>query len=198
MSEQTILTFAREAFVTLPEQGAWDWPGDVELSQPVWLVRAQAEQDERYRQLIPYLLIHDATGNIWSYARRGGDPRLQDRFSCGVGGHVERQDRAASLASTLGNALRREVREELGPLVADALTGQSPKAWIYESLSAIGRVHAGVLYTFLWTHPALPQPLEPALASLGFLDAETILADSRFERWSRLAVRWWSASDGRH
>ncbi len=195
MSE--ILTLPHTAFSELPEQDAWAWPGHADLSQPVWLPRAQAEQDEAYRQPIPYLLICDAANKVWCYARRGGDRRLLDRRSCGVGGHVERQDQAASLTTTLAKALRREVTEELGEPVAERLADSQPQAWIYESLSAIGRVHIGVLYTLYWEDPDPPHPLEPALESLGFLDPAEILADARFELWSRLAVRWLSDTDAR-
>ncbi len=182
-----ILTIPCTAFTTLPEQGTWLWTGWPPCD-PLWLERAAAEQDERYLQFIPYLLLHDATGAVWCYARRGGDRRLLDRRSCGIGGHVERIDERVDLAATLAAALQREAAEELGEEVAELLGGAEPRAWIYEGLSAIGRVHIGLLYTVVWPWAVPPEPRESALEPLGFLAPEVIRADSRYELWSRLAV----------
>lgn len=182
-----ILTLPRAAFAALPEQGVrpWtDWPA----IEPVWLERATAEHDETHLQFIPYLLLRNPTGAVWCYARRGGDQRLLDRRSCGIGGHVERIDERDTLSATLAAALQREAVEELGPEIATRLTDRRPRAWIYEGLSAIGRVHIGLLYTAPWPNADPPQPREAALESLGFLAPEAIRNDSRFELWSRLAV----------
>lgn len=187
-----ILTLPRTAFADLPEQGTWPWTGWPPF-EPLWIERATAEQDERYLQFIPYLLLHDALGAVWCYARRGGDRRLLDRRSCGIGGHVERIDERDSLAATLTAALQREAAEELDDKVAGLLADSRPRAWIYEGLSAIGRVHVGLLYTAVWPLAEPPEPREAALESLGFLAPETILADARFELWSRLAVGCWRA-----
>lgn len=184
-----ILTLPRTTCNGLPEQGAWPWNG-APAAAPVWRQRAEAETDERYLQFVPYLLLCDNTGQIWCYARRGGDDRLRDRLSCGIGGHVERTDAAGSLSQTLANALHREAAEELGPEVAACLDGTEPKAWIYEGLSAIGRVHLGVLYLAVWPHAEPPRPRESALESRGFRQPHSIIGDDRFELWSRLAAEW--------
>jgi predicted NUDIX family phosphoesterase len=182
-----ILIVPQHLFPDRPDAGTWPWTGWPD-AEPLWIERATAKQDERYLQFIPYLLLHDAAGAVWCYARRGGDRRLLDRRSCGIGGHVERADQRTELAATLTAALQREAAEELGPEVAELLSGSLPRAWIYEGLSAIGRVHVGLLYTALWPHAEPPEPSEPALESLGFLVPETIRDDQRFELWSRLAV----------
>lgn len=190
MAKSEVLTLPRAGFSCLPTQGAWRWSTKTCGASPVWLPREQAEQDERYLQLIPYLLLLNPRDEIWCYARRGGDDRLLDRLSCGVGGHVERPDQGPDLAATLASALRREVTEELGETVAERFSGLPPRAWIYEHLSAIGRVHVGVLYSGRWRDKEPPQPREPGIESLDFRPVSEILADTRFELWSRLAAEW--------
>jgi len=99
-----ILTVPRTCTPTLPLEGCWpvaDWGF---LAHASWLERAQAEHDERYLQLIPYLLLHDASGQLWCYQRSGGDARLQGRCSCGVGGHVDAEDALADDAGGAANA----------------------------------------------------------------------------------------------
>ncbi len=184
-----VLTLPRNAFGALPEQGGWPWRG-LPAADPVWLPRAQAETDERYLQLIPYLVLQNPAGALWCYARRGGDGRLRDRLSCGVGGHVERIDARAGPVATLTAALVREAAEEIGDEVAAGLADARPRAWIFERHSAIGRVHIGVLHVVRWTAADPPRPRETALESLGFMAPDKVVAEPRFELWSRLAVGW--------
>lgn len=119
----------------------------------------------------------------------GGDTRLQSRCSCGVGGHVDRQDGAQDAAVTtaslnhndfdsylhipnkgykpissinLQTTLQRALlREVAEELGADAADLQDLRlqALIYEGQSAVGRVHLGVLYTALWLPDQAPQPM---------------------------------------
>ncbi len=182
-----ILVFARHLFADLPAEGAWLITGLPRQGQ--WRPRAVVEQDERWLQPIPYLLITDEQNRFWCYRRSGGDRRLADRFSCGVGGHVERIDQREELADTLAGALRRELAEELRQGVG--LDPGPPLGWLYEGHSAIGRAHIGVIHRTRWPFADEPRPVPgEALASLGFLPAGRILDDPRFELWSRLAVRF--------
>lgn len=184
-----ILTTPRSILPTLPEQGTWPWHAHHWPTATRWMERAQAEDDEDFLQLIPYALITGPGGSVWCYRRRGGDTRLDQRFSCGVGGHVDAEDAAQDLRSTLERSLRRELTEELGWEPSGQVL--LPAAWIYEGTSPVGRVHLGLLYRLEWTAPAPPQPLpgEP-LESLGFRPLTEILAEPRFELWSRLAAEF--------
>ncbi len=70
--------------------------------------RAAAEQDPTHKQVIPYLVLRD--GERWFLMRRtraGGDARLHDRWSIGVGGHLNPGD------GDVEGGLRREWAEEL-------------------------------------------------------------------------------------
>jgi predicted NUDIX family phosphoesterase len=184
------------------------------LQAATWQSRAQAEQDEAWLQPIPYLLLRNASGQVWCYQRTGGDARLDGRCSCGVGGHVDLQDaqppcdkidfdsyksiqhghyRPISCINpftTLQRALLREVAEELGAGAAD-LDQLTFQGLIYEGLSAVGRVHLGVLFTAQWLPQQAPQPVAgEALAGLGFQDASAIANNAKYELWSRLAVQY--------
>lgn len=182
-----VLGIPRTAAPPLPTAGAWPWQPLTDPEVLAWRPRATAEADEGFLQLIPYAVIERGTGELWSYQRLGGDPRLKDRRSCGVGGHIDPVDQAKGLLATAARALRRELREELGFDPGPNLP--PPCAWLYEGESAVGRVHLGLIYRLLWTRPEPPRPLAgEALAGLGFQPAAAIAADSRYELWSRLAA----------
>jgi predicted NUDIX family phosphoesterase len=100
--------------------------------------RSVAEDDPSWKQLIPYLVVRDAD-RVWLMrrSRAGGDARLHDRFSIGVGGHLNPDD-----GDVLGG-LRREFDEEL-----DA--PWEPRFTLLGVLNAdddaVGQVHLGLVY----------------------------------------------------
>src|SRR6186997_608111 len=70
--------------------------------------RSEAETDSSWKQLIPYLLLRDGERIfLMRRTKAGGDERLHDRYTIGIGGHVNPED-----ADVLGG-LRREWTEEL-------------------------------------------------------------------------------------
>ena len=70
--------------------------------------RPAAEADTTIKQIIPYLVLRDGERIfLMKRTKAGGDARLHDHFSVGVGGHMNPGDESV-LAG-----LRREWREEL-------------------------------------------------------------------------------------
>ena len=55
--------------------------------------RAEAEADPSWKQIIPYLLLRDGERIfLMRRTRAGGDERLHDRYTIGIGGHVNPED----------------------------------------------------------------------------------------------------------
>ncbi len=103
-----------------------------------FVARAAAEHDSNHKQVIPYLVLRD--GERWFLMRRtraGVDARLHDRWSIGVGGHLNPGDR-----DVLGG-LRREWNEEL---VADFEPPFAPVGLLNDDTTAVGAVHVGIVY----------------------------------------------------
>ena len=100
--------------------------------------RAAVEDDPRFKQLIPYLVLRDRGRYfLMRRTRAGGDPRLHDRFSIGVGGHLNPGD------VDLAGGLAREWSEEL---VADFLPDFRLVGLLNDDETDVGRVHLGVVY----------------------------------------------------
>ena len=161
---------------------------------PLWRVRAEVEHDESVLQPIAYLVLRNTQGQVWCYQRAGGDARVDGRWSCGVGGHVDAPDATGRSSfdpeATLRRALLRELAEELQGS-ADDLQDLRLQGLIYEGLSAIGRVHLGVLYTAQWRNASPPQPRPgETLRAQGFMDLSAVACDLRFELWSQLAAQY--------
>jgi predicted NUDIX family phosphoesterase len=61
---------------------------------------------------------------------------------------------------------------------------------VYEGLSAIGRVHLGVVFVARWCGLTPPHPPQgEALRAVGFMPLTQIATDTRFELWSRLVAQ---------
>ena len=101
--------------------------------------RPQAETDPSWKQIIPYLVLRD--GNrilLMRRTRAGGDARLHERYTIGIGGHVNPGDTDPL------DALRREWREEID---ADFEPTLEPLGVLNDDDNAVGTVHLGLVYS---------------------------------------------------
>ena len=73
----------------------------------LYKIRKEMEKDENFQQIIPYIAIKKGN-KILTYKRskKGGEGRLFDRYSVGVGGHIDAPD------NLIESAIR-EVKEEI-------------------------------------------------------------------------------------
>jgi predicted NUDIX family phosphoesterase len=151
--------------------------------------RSAMEQDPSWKQVIPYPVLRD--GEAWYLMRRtraGGDVRLHDRFSIGVGGHVNPAD--GGLDGDLSAALRREWHEEL---VVDFLPAFRFVGLLNDDSTPVGQVHLGLVYE----GDAAGRPVairETDKLSGAFVGATEVAAVSdRLETWSRIAFEFLEA-----
>src|SRR5690349_5310019 len=110
----------------------------------VYVNRSEAEQDKRYKQLIPYVLLI-CNGKILRYRRgKGGqETRLHGLFSVGIGGHISDEDHGL-FSSGVGyeESMRRELMEE----VAVERVNAPAVALINDDSTDVGYVHFGVVH----------------------------------------------------
>ncbi|MBM4409103.1 MAG: hypothetical protein FJ038_11045 [Chloroflexi bacterium] len=115
-------------------------PCELELLASVgsYRPRPEMEIDQTFKQVIPYLVLRDGPRYfLMRRTRAGGDARLHERWSIGVGGHLNAGD------GGLEGGLRREWREEIDAAFEPEfrLIGL-----LNDDESDVGRVHVGVVY----------------------------------------------------
>lgn len=144
MSGERVLVVDR---IHVPDGGAWhglraDGVGallEAVVRHGRFDPRDEVEGDPGRKQIIPYLVLRDGEATfLMRRTRAGADVRLHDRFSIGIGGHLEPGD-----GSPLGG-LQREWREEIE---ADFVPAFSPIGLLNDDTTAVGAVHLGIVYT---------------------------------------------------
>jgi predicted NUDIX family phosphoesterase len=145
--------------------------------------RSAMEADESWKQVIPYPVLRD--GDDWFLMRRtraGTDERLHDRYSIGVGGHVNPDD--GGLDGDLSAAIRREWLEELA---VDFVPRFRFVGLLNDDTTAVGRVHLGVVYEAdAAGRPVAIRETDKLTGSFVPGPAVAAVAD-RLETWSLLA-----------
>jgi predicted NUDIX family phosphoesterase len=100
--------------------------------------RNAMEGDASFKQVIPYLVLRDGERFfLMRRTRAGADARLHDRYSIGVGGHLNPGD-----GGVLGG-LRREWNEEL---IADFEPEFRLVGLLNDDTTDVGAVHLGAIF----------------------------------------------------
>ena len=145
------------------------------------------EADPAFKQIIPYLVLRDGPRYfLMQRTRAGADARLHDRYSIGVGGHLNPGD------DGLDGGLRREWAEEL---VADFLPSFELVALLNDDTTDVGAVHLGAVYVADAAGRAVAIRETEKLTG-SFVDPDDVAAVAdRLETWSRLVFEFLEATE---
>jgi predicted NUDIX family phosphoesterase len=153
-----------------------------------YIPRKEAEADPRKKQVIPYvLLVHG--DQIFSYRRgkRGGEERLHEEYSVGIGGHIEATDLNLFSQDPVGYAdgVLREVFEEVK---LNCGYKESCVALINDDRNEVGRVHFGIVHVWELADRSVEKN-DSSITDAGLIPIQKALCDvSRYETWSQLCL----------
>ena len=155
-------------------------------SELVYINRSDAEQDKRFKQLIPYVLVI-CKGRILRYRRgKGGEEtRLHGLYSVGIGGHISEED-SGLFTKGIGyqEAMRREVMEE----VAINEVNEAAVAVINDDSTDVGWVHFGVVHVMPVKDESVAGRRSGIVAPEFIPIAEAVKNSSSYESWSRFCL----------
>jgi predicted NUDIX family phosphoesterase len=160
-------------------------------SNLIYLNRSEAETDRRYKQIIPYVLIV-SNDRVLHYRRGsgGGETRLHGKLSIGIGGHISEQDNSLFSEGPVGyfDAMRREVKEEVGIEPAGESAVKSTVAAINDDSTEVGYVHFGVVHVIRVGSEKAAGGRKGILAPEFIPIAEAARKAANYESWSRLCL----------
>ena len=188
-AEERVLCFQRKLF---EELGVFQGLSlDVEKYLPIvtapsnleYLNRSAAEQDRRYKQLIPYVVVRqDRRIFLMERSSAGGDARLHGKASIGVGGHLNPVDRGQD---PLMGGLQREWSEEL---IAEFEPDFRLVGFLNDDTNPVGAVHLGVVFTVEADGHAVAVREHEKLTGRFATPDEILAAWDRLETWSQLTL----------
>lgn len=145
--------------------------------------RREIEDDPSLKQIIPYVLVFNSTGELLTYQRHGTERRLHQLWSVGVGGHINQSDCTPIMSpiECIERGMQRECLEELGT----ECTKFNLIGIINEEETAVGHSHIGIVYTTHLSDNVTPFSVE--LGTVRFIPL-TKVASLQTELWSQLAI----------
>lgn len=152
--------------------------------------REEMEKNPAFKQIIPYCVINVLSGEeklffVYQRTKKGGENRLHDKWSIGVGGHVNPCDGEPSCS--INTAMLRELQEEVG-LGGD--WGVNPLGLLYDDSNEVGKVHFGVVLSIFMGKDSFMKINDPALANGDFVSMDWLKANlEKFENWSQLVIK---------
>ena len=151
-----------------------------------YLNRSEAENDRRYKQLIPYVLIV-SQDRILRYQRgKGGqETRLRGLYSVGIGGHISDEDHGL-FSKDIGyhDAMRREILEE----VAIEDVNETAVAVINDDSTDVGYVHFGVVHVMRVANEEVVGRRKGIVNPEFVPIAQAASQASEYESWSRFCL----------
>jgi len=182
--------------------------------------REEAEATPAWKQWIPYCMLRcgdwsegslDPERGVLAVQRtnKGGEARLHESWSIGLGGHIEPEDVVATTAAGEPNsgdagartffatALGRELSEELRLPESGLIPAPKLLGLINDDSTEVGKVHAGLAYCI-----DFPAPLHIAREMVGIREiskmrggfthlvefAKLWQTRSQFESWSQFLI----------
>jgi predicted NUDIX family phosphoesterase len=166
---------------------------NIESKDVVIMQRALLETNPKFRQLIPYVVVKQGDKYLaYERSKSGGESRLHNLFSIGIGGHVDAVDAVYNdkgvfqLTDTLRTGMYRELHEELGLTEADFL-GMTTIGYLSKDVTPVDEVHLGIVLVAEVHADLVITSKEDALNLAGFLAADE-LAKLNLESWSETVV----------
>lgn len=158
-----------------------------------WMDKEKAEINPAYKQPIGYSVVYNPTSKkVFLYQRSKIDKnyaekRLQGKWSCGVGGHIEKVD--TENGNPIHESAMREIQEEIeisGKKCMEVL------GYINDDSDDVGKVHFGILYLVIIdskiVNPLDPEVSEGKLVSIKTLGEKCRLANE-VENWTKIAFK---------
>jgi predicted NUDIX family phosphoesterase len=151
--------------------------------------RAYAERTPTLKQVIPYSIVScDERVLLTRRLKKGGESRLHDKYSIGIGGHINPQDmHAGDVRDPIDAGTHREIAEEL---TVRGKYDVRRVGLLNDDSNAVGAVHVGLVQVITVNAPVdirETEQLEGRLVSSGDLRG-MLAAGANFETWSKLLI----------
>lgn len=154
--------------------------------------RGDAETNYNYKQPIPYVLLRKGE-EIFLYRRLsgGGETRLFDKLSLGVGGHMNTCEQISDFNDILNENVQRELSEEL--IIRSDKQEYNVIGILNDETNDVGKVHIAILYTLTLDDHAIVEVRETEQLQGEWFHKDVLKEKEiydKLENWSKIALSY--------
>lgn len=155
-----------------------------------FISRSDAENNPSYKQLIPYVIMsYEDSYLCYIRGKEVDEPRLAEKVSIGIGGHVNPSDNMPPFQDKLldiyFNAVVREVTEEV---IVDSEYEANIVGLINDDSNDVGQVHFGIVHFWRLKKPDV-RKREKVICKLQFMKVQELRQiRHKMETWSQLCL----------
>lgn len=149
----------------------------------IFMPRYIAELNFDYRQVIPYCLIK-CEDNYFITHRLEGDDRLVDKYSLGIGGHIEKIDGVTG--DYIYSGMEREINEEID--IKSYILNKRLIGLIVSDKTEVDKVHVGMIYVIEVNDFNVTVKETETLEGNWISKEDLLNFNKELESWSRIAV----------
>jgi len=155
-------------------------------------LREQVEDDPKFKQVIPYTIIMNDANEVLLYQRskKGNEPRLHNKWSLGIGGHINPGDERDGRENVLKVSAWREVEEEFRftPKLEAYDKNLIALALLYLDNTPVNKVHFGAVFKYLCNREVIKKSED--IAQCLWISPNK-LCEYSLEDWSlEIAKKW--------
>lgn len=160
------------------------------IQNNIHMKRGEAEKSTTHKHPIAYLLVISPSSKVFAYQRsqKGNESRLHNKWSWGIGGHIDIEDMMKG-GDPIQNSLLRELSEELTGAENPSL---KLVGYINDDSDDVGKVHFGLLYIAKVKSEEIhfkdEEIKQGNLKPINELEAICANPDFVVEGWSRIAL----------
>jgi predicted NUDIX family phosphoesterase len=168
------------------------------LSNLRYPTRSEAERDNTCKQLVAYVVIKAGKSYlVYKRTKRSFEKRLRNKYSLGVGGHINQEDKNPKIDDYHENnnselefvlhGVEREVNEEI-EIKSRILAKPKLIGFINDESNQVGFHHFGVVYLLEIEQPIVNKKGK-GIERIDFRDVAYLKENrSKFESWSQILI----------
>jgi len=162
------------------------------LPEAFFMPRDKAEKDPSVKQIIPYIILYrrETSGKeflTYKRTKHGGEGRLYDKHSIGIGGHINKEDVINGFLN-IENCISRELSEEITILESYmSRFERTSYGIVYDPSNDVGKVHFGIAIT-MRTEFIGVLPNEDSLGNLEWKKKDQLEELNTLENWSKIVI----------
>ena len=166
--------------------------------------RGVLEEDQRFRQVIPYIAFRTNEGKFLTYVRTksSGEKGLHSKTSVGFGGHMDAEDaiydddNEFDVLESIKQGVTRETIEELGSdvyeMLKDDIENLTISQLVIDDKTDVEKVHMAILIIVEINEEFEVVSEDPSIDMKGFLTKEEIQSlhnsGAPVEPWSEIVI----------